>query len=98
MPSSFRRLPRCLLARLVSSYHLPVPCRPASLLVERDGFAISVGRLLAIAVIVRLRVPRFACVPSASRPAPRHGRRGGERRFSMLASFGFLPSAALVGM
>lgn len=49
-------------------------------------------------VIWRL-APRFACVPSVSiAPLPRHGWRGGELVPLLLASFGFLPSAALISV
>lgn len=104
VPSSFRRLPRCLLACLVSSCHLArFASLLASLLVGRDGSAMGVGSVCdyggrADAVRISCGCLLFGspCSPSAYRPASRHGWRGGERRSSLLASFGFLPSTALV--
>lgn len=76
--SSTHLLPS-LLACLVSSYHLPVPCRPASLLVRRNAWRYA-SALFAIAAVVRmscggwLLAPRFAYVPPVSiAPLPRHG-------------------------
>lgn len=94
--SSSCRLPRCLLACLVSS-------RLSSCLSTRRAGRLGDWRcLLAIADVVRMSCGCVflgsLCSPSVHRPAARHGWRGGERRFSLLASFGFLPSAALVSV
>lgn len=103
--SSFRRslsllaclVPSCSLARLASLL--------VSLLVGRDGSAMGVGSGCDYggrADVVRMS---FGCLLLGSlalrlpiAPLPRHGWRGGERVPSLLASFGFLPSAALVSV
>ena len=93
-----RSLPSYL-PRVLSLFHLPVPplyplggtaWRWASAACDCDGHA----------AVVRLRVPRFAYAPPILPIAPlhRHGWRGGERMASLLASFGFLPSAAFVSV
>lgn len=101
--------PAACLCLLVSCPLAPLSSRPASLLVGRDGLAMGVGSACDYGcradVMLMPCGGRSAagllgspCFPSASRPAPRHGGRGGERGFSLLASFEFLPSAALVGI
>ena len=99
VPSSFRRLPRCLLARLVSS-------RLSFRLSARRAGRLGNGRRLCLRL--RLLWPcdgrSTACssVRSASRPpiAPPLDTADGEGSgaIAMLASFGFLPSAALVSV
>lgn len=105
MPSSFRRLPRCLLACLVSS-RFPICLVP--LLCSSGG----TGWRLASALFAFIVVMRVSCVCHMAagssvrllpvRPSPRCSTRMAGRgtavRLSLLASFGFLPSAALVSV